>query len=98
AVLSSGMGSIGERTAAYAWLYRASKAALNSVLKDASIVLAGKAVCVAMDPGWVRTDMGGPGAPIEVSQSVSDMRRTLARLTAADNGSFLKRDGQARAW
>jgi NAD(P)-dependent dehydrogenase (short-subunit alcohol dehydrogenase family) len=98
AVLSSGMGSIGERTNSDGWLYRASKAALNSVLKDASIALSGRAVCVAIDPGWVRTDMGGPAAPTEVSQSVSDMQRTLARLTAADNGSFLKRDGRAHAW
>jgi NAD(P)-dependent dehydrogenase (short-subunit alcohol dehydrogenase family) len=98
AVLSSGMGSIGERTNSDRWLYRASKAALNSVLKDASIALSPRAICVAIDPGWVRTDMGGPAAPTEVSQSVSDMRRTLARLTAADNGSFIKRDGQAHAW
>ena len=98
AVISSRMGSMGLRTSPSLWLYRASKAALNSVLKDASLALAGKAVCVAFHPGWVRTDMGGAGADIDVSQSVADMRRTLAGLRPKDNGSFLNHDGSALDW
>ena len=97
AVISSRMGSLGLRESASGWLYRASKAALNSVLKDASLALAGRAVCVALHPGWVRTDMGGTGADLGVADSVADMRRTLARLTAADNGAFLNHDGQPLA-
>ena len=98
AVLSSRMGSMGLRAASSGWLYRASKAALNSVLKDASLELAGKAICVAFHPGWVRTDMGGAGADIEVSTSVSDMRRTLGALQPKDNGAYLNHDGQPLAW
>jgi NAD(P)-dependent dehydrogenase (short-subunit alcohol dehydrogenase family) len=98
AVISSRMGSIGLRTSANGGLYRASKAALNSVLKDASIVLGHRAVCVAFHPGWVRTDMGGAGADLTPEQGVGDMRRTLAALTAADNGRFLNHDGAALAW
>jgi NAD(P)-dependent dehydrogenase (short-subunit alcohol dehydrogenase family) len=98
AVLSSRMGSMGLRTNAQGSLYRASKAAVNSVLKDLSIVLQGKATCVAFHPGWVRTDMGGPGADLSVEQSVGDMRKTLATLHAKDNGSFLNHDGQPLAW
>ena len=98
AVISSRMGSMGLRTSPSGWLYRASKAALNSVLKDASLVLAGKAVCVAFHPGWVRTDMGGSGADLDVATSVTDMRRTLAALTPADNGAYLNHDGQPLAW
>jgi NAD(P)-dependent dehydrogenase (short-subunit alcohol dehydrogenase family) len=98
AVLSSRMGSIGSRTSASGWLYRASKAALNSVLKDASIVLNGKATCVAFHPGWVRTDMGGAGADIEATESVAGMRGVLAKLKAADNGSFLNYDGSVIVW
>lgn len=98
AVLSSRMGSMGLRTASSGWLYRASKAALNSVLKDASLVLVGRAVCVALHPGWVRTDMGGTGAELEVHRSVADIRRTLAGLTAAANGSFLNHDGTPLVW
>ena len=96
AVISSRMGSIALRAAPAGWLYRASKAALNSVLKDVSLVLAGRAVCVALHPGWVRTDMGGGGADLEVADSVAAMRRTLAALGAADNGRFLNFDG--RRW
>ena len=98
AVISSRMGSMGLRESTAGWLYRASKAALNSVLKDASITLAGKAVCVAFHPGWVRTDMGGSSADLDVASSVADMRRTLAALTALDNGSFFNHDGQPLAW
>ena len=98
AVISSRMGSMGLRNSPSGWLYRASKAALNSVLKDASLAFSGKAVCVAFHPGWVRTDMGGAGADIDVSQSVADMRRTLAGLGPKDNGSFLNHDGAALDW
>lgn len=98
AVLSSKMGSIGARTAAAGWLYRASKAALNSVLKDASLVLAGRASCVALHPGWVRTDMGGVGADLDVTHSVRTLRATLAALGPAQNGAFLNFDGSPLPW
>jgi NAD(P)-dependent dehydrogenase (short-subunit alcohol dehydrogenase family) len=98
AVISSRMGSIGLRSSANGGLYRASKAALNSVLKDASIVLGRRAICIAFHPGWVRTDMGGAGADLTPEQSVGDMRRTLAALTAADNGCFFNHDGTELAW
>ena len=98
ALISSRMGSIALRSNSSSWLYRASKAALNSVLADAAIVLRGRATCVALHPGWVRTDMGGSGADIDVATSVAGMRRTLAGLTAADNGRFFNHDGAELAW
>ena len=98
AVLSSRMGSIGLRAAPNSWLYRASKAAVNSVLKDASLALAGQAVCVAFHPGWVRTDMGGANADIDVTESVAGIRRVIACLREADNGGFFNYDGQPLAW
>lgn len=98
AVMSSRMGSIGARSAASSWLYRASKAALNSVLKDVSLVLAGRALCVALHPGWVRTDMGGAGADLDVVDSVAGIRRTLAALRPADHGGFFNYDGTSIPW
>ena len=98
AVLSSHMGSIGERHSSAGWLYRASKAALNSVLKDASLAFAGRAVCVALHPGWVRTDMGGAGASLDVADSAADLRRLVAGLGAGDTGRFLNHDGSPIAW
>jgi NAD(P)-dependent dehydrogenase (short-subunit alcohol dehydrogenase family) len=97
-VISSRMGSMGLRTTTSGWLYRASKAAVNSVLKDASLVLAGRAVCVALHPGWVRTDMGGADADLDVATSVAGLRRTLAGLTPTHNGCFLDHDGSELAW
>jgi NAD(P)-dependent dehydrogenase (short-subunit alcohol dehydrogenase family) len=97
-VISSRMGSIGLRASTAGWLYRASKAAVNSLLKDASIALAGKAVCVALHPGWVRTERGGEGADLSVQASVADLRRTLAALRPADTGGFFNHDGQPLAW
>jgi NAD(P)-dependent dehydrogenase (short-subunit alcohol dehydrogenase family) len=99
AVISSRMGSIGEREAPNGSLYRASKAALNSVLKDASLVFGPQgATCAAFHPGWVQTDMGGEGAALPVEKSVADLRRTLAGLTPADNGGFFNHDGSVIAW
>ncbi|CAN7153957.1 SDR family oxidoreductase [Rhizobacter sp. LjRoot28] len=97
-VLSSRMGSIGARTATFGWLYRASKAALNSVLKDASLAFGDRATCVAVHPGWVQTDMGGGGADLTVEQSVSSLRTLIGRLGPQDTGRFLDHDGTAIPW
>ena len=99
AVLSSHMGSIGERSAANATLYRASKAALNSVLADTAVKFGPKGVtCIAFHPGWVKTEMGGAGAEIDVDVSVAGLRRTLANQTSAGNGTFLNYDGTPISW
>lgn len=99
AVLSSVMGSIGERINCNATLYRASKAALNSVLTDCAIKYGPKGVtCVAFHPGWVKTEMGGDGAEIDVDTSVTGMRKTLAGIDSASNGTFLNYDGTPIAW
>ncbi|HEY5637447.1 MAG TPA: SDR family oxidoreductase [Burkholderiales bacterium] len=99
AVISSRMGSIGERGATAGWLYRASKAALNSALKDASLVLGPRGItCVALHPGWVRTDMGGEGADIDAQTSVRGMRSKLAALQPADQGGFFAYDGSVIRW
>jgi NAD(P)-dependent dehydrogenase (short-subunit alcohol dehydrogenase family) len=99
AVISSRMASIGIRSTPSGWLYRASKAALNSALKDMSLVLGPQGVtCVTFHPGWVRTDMGGAGADIDVATSARGIRGTLAALGPAQNGSFLNYDGAVIPW
>ncbi len=97
-VVSSRMGSIGLRTSTAGWTYRASKAAVNSVVKDASLALAGRALCVAFHPGWVRTEMGGADADIDASESIAGMRRAIDALRPEDTGSFLNYDGTPLAW
>lgn len=97
-LVSSNMGSLGLRSHAARWLYRASKAALNSVAKDASLVLAGRAVCVAVHPGWVRTAIGGPEAPLSADESAAALRRLIDRLQPADNGGFFDPEGAPLPW
>jgi len=97
-LVSSNMGSLGLRSHAARWLYRASKAALNSVAKDASLVLAGRAVCVAVHPGWVRTAIGGPEAPLSADDSAAALRRLIDRLQPADNGGFFDPEGAPLPW
>lgn len=98
AIISSRMGSIALRTSTVGWLYRASKAAVNSVMKDASLALAGKATVISFHPGWVRTDMGGADADIDAVTSIAGMRTVLASVKPADTGSFFNYDGQRLDW
>ena len=99
AVLSSRMGSLSLMQSSSGWLYRASKAALNGVLKAASIELGAQGiVCLALHPGWVRTDMGGAGADIDATVSVAGMRRLIAAADASANGGFFNHDGDAIGW
>jgi NAD(P)-dependent dehydrogenase (short-subunit alcohol dehydrogenase family) len=97
-VITSRMGSIGARTNGGAWLYRASKAAANSVLRDLAFAFEDRALCVALHPGWVRTDMGGPEADLTVPQSAASLRAVLAGLTPEHHGRFFDQDGQALPW
>jgi NAD(P)-dependent dehydrogenase (short-subunit alcohol dehydrogenase family) len=98
AILSSQMGAIAGRGSPAGWLYRASKAAANSVMKDASLVLAGQATVISFHPGWVRTDMGGAGADIDAATSIAGMRTVLASVKPADSGSFFNYDGRRLDW
>jgi NAD(P)-dependent dehydrogenase (short-subunit alcohol dehydrogenase family) len=99
AVLSSRMGSMSQMQSAAGWLYRASKAALNAVLKAASLELGAQGVvCLALHPGWVRTDMGGAGAETDVADSVAGLRRVLAAADASANGRFYSHDGTEISW
>lgn len=97
-ILSSRMGSIGLRNSSSGWLYRASKAAVNSVMKDAALTLQGRASLCSFHPGWVRTEMGGAGADIDVQTSVAGMRTVLATLKPEHSGGFFNYDGQQLAW
>ena len=99
AAISSRRGSIGLAADTYSWLYRASKAALNMAVKEASIQLGARGVvCMALSPGWVRTDMGGPSAPLDVRDSVTAMRRVIAAANRSHNGRFLQYTGEQLEW
>jgi len=81
--------------------YSISKAALNMLTvhqsEDLKQHLPG-AVVISMDPGWVKTRMGGEGAVLEASQSIGDMLRVLHGLTAEDTGVFFHHSGEKIPW
>jgi NAD(P)-dependent dehydrogenase (short-subunit alcohol dehydrogenase family) len=79
--------------------YSTSKAALNMLAKGLSANLSHRGVIVvALSPGWVKTDMGGAGAPLTVDASVRGLRKILSRVRLQDSGTFLSYDGSALGW
>ena len=97
--LSSRAGSIADNLSGGRYLYRSSKAALNMVVKSLAIDLIPKRViCAAVHPGWARTDMGTPEAPILVEACVAALRTLVDRLEPHHNGRFLNYDGQELRW
>lgn len=97
--ITSGMGSIGDNTSGGWMAYRTSKAAVNMAVKCAALELAARGiVCVVINPGWVRTDMGGPNAPLSTRESVAAMRRVIAALDTKDSGKFFNHDGREYPW
>lgn len=98
AVMSSRLGSIAYNDGGEI-IYRSSKAALNQVVKTLSVELAPRGISVvALSPGRVHTDMGGPEAPLSPEFSISSLRRVIAALRPDDTGKFIAFDGQENAW
>lgn len=97
--LSSLMGSIGDNGGGGSYSYRMSKAALNMGLQNLAIEWRARRIAVAaLHPGWVKTDMGGAGAPVEIADSVAGLRRVIAGLTPSESARFVDYRGQAIAW
>ena len=102
--MTSGLGSM-ERSLGISprkcATYSISKGALNMLTVHQSGDLRerlGGAVVVCMDPGWVKTRMGGEGAVLEAEVSVEGMLRTLHGLGEGDNGRFFTYDGSVVPW
>lgn len=99
ATLSSKMGSMADNGSGGSYHYRSAKAAVNAVMVSAAIDLAPRGItAVVLHPGWVRTEMGGPGAEITTTTSVERLRRILDGLTPQDAGSFFDVDGSIIPW
>jgi NAD(P)-dependent dehydrogenase (short-subunit alcohol dehydrogenase family) len=96
--LTSEMAHIAGVESSFGWVYRASKAALNMTVVAAQKDYP-RAILAAINPGWVRTDMGGPDAPLELERSVALMRDTIAKMTPRHKGTFLNYDGRLyKSW
>ncbi|WP_062707258.1 SDR family oxidoreductase [Grimontia marina] len=99
AAISSKVGSIAENTSGGGYIYRSSKAALNSVVKSLSNDLSPQGIiAVALHPGWVQTEMGGPNALISTEESAHGLYTVLEGLEAKDSGRFLNYQGEEIPW
>jgi NAD(P)-dependent dehydrogenase (short-subunit alcohol dehydrogenase family) len=102
--VSSRLGSLtiaasGDDPYARSYGYRMSKAALNMATVHLAGDLADQAtVVVAMSPGFVQTDMTAWAADLTVEESVASQLATITRLTAADTGTYLSREGEPLPW
>lgn len=97
--ISSRMGSIGANTTGGEYIYRSSKAAVNAVMRSLAVDLAPEGIIVAvLHPGWVRTDMGGPGATLDVETSAEGLAAVVLGLTPAQSGGFFNYDGAPLVW
>jgi len=97
--ITSGMGSLADNTSGGYIAYRTSKAAVNMAMRTAALDLKPRGIiCVVLNPGWVKTDMGGPNAKLSPEQSVSAMRRVISTLGPTDSGRFYNYDGREYPW
>jgi NAD(P)-dependent dehydrogenase (short-subunit alcohol dehydrogenase family) len=97
--ITSGMGSIGDNTSGGSIAYRTSKAAVNMVMRSVAIDLAPRGISsIVLNPGWVRTDMGGASAPLSAEESVGAMRKLIETIGPAQSGKFFSYDGREYPW
>jgi NAD(P)-dependent dehydrogenase (short-subunit alcohol dehydrogenase family) len=97
--ITSMMGSVEDNRSGGYWSYRISKSALNMANRNLALELERwKIPSVVLSPGWVRTDMGGAGAPLSPEESVSAMRQTIDSLTSSHSGNIYHRDGKPAIW
>ena len=99
--ISSKMGSLWwkEREGGGDYSYCSSKAALNMLTRTLAFDLRSETIIVvALNPGWVQTDMGGSSADLTPVESVRGVLRVIERLTEADTSKFFTWEGQEHPW
>ncbi len=98
AFTSSVMGSVAANSGGHE-LYRASKAALNSLARGLWPEMHGrKLTMVSLHPGWVRTDMGGSTAPVSVDDSAAGIVNVIEKQSGAHQHRFLDYMGKELPW
>ena len=99
AFMTSILGSIGTNEDGRMELYRASKAALNSLIRSFRARLPEAGITVlALHPGVVRTSMGGPNAPLDIDTSVRGLADTIAARQGSGGVAFVDYRNQVIPW
>jgi len=98
-VMSSGQGSVANNTSGKREVYRASKAALNTLMRSFAARHEGEPrAMILMAPGWVRTELGGPGAPLTIEESVPNLVSTLLTMQGKAGLQYLDYLGRTVPW
>ena len=96
---TSGLASLSGKNGGGLYAYRASKAALNMVTRTMAFEWKEKGIIVVcLDPGWVKTDMGGPNAMLTIEESTSSIARTVKGLSLEKTSQFIYNDGKPINW
>ena len=97
--ITSGMASLADNTSGGSMAYRTSKAAVNMAMRSVAADLASRRIaCIVVNPGWVKTAMGGAGAPLTPEESVAAMRRLIESVGPEESGKFFDYDGSEYPW
>ncbi len=97
--MTSGLASLSGKSEGAFYPYGVSKAGLNMLTRTMAFDLQGeKVVVVCLDPGWVKTDMGGPNAPLKPEESAAAIAKTIKGLTMKQTSLFLYNDGKELKW
>jgi NAD(P)-dependent dehydrogenase (short-subunit alcohol dehydrogenase family) len=105
AMMTSGLGSLADNRdgarnpAGKLYMYRSSKAGLNMLVSKLAADLKDRGIAViAMGPGHVQTDMGGPTAQLKPAESIGAVRDVLAARTLEDTGRYFFYTGDEYPW
>ena len=97
--MSSGQGSLTNNETGMREVYRGSKAALNMFMRSfAARQTETPRAMVLMDPGWIRTDLGGADAPYSIEESVPSLVNVLLSKLGTPGLQYLDRFGLAVPW